>query len=288
MDLQSQVGTFVERLLSTLLSSVLYIECGFCLGRGDFRCSDSYFLCITNGSVSRFCMRACGLYLHAIHRSCPGSAGARATFGPDTLHAGMSESDSSRSASPNPVVSTKRLVLKKDRRVIRKLTTIKTKHWHAPMRKKKPDGYGLMIKRAPPTPITTDDLISFVSQKPGIDKADWNNSSRWWFNKFAKNATKVKPEHLPLGFEPSAPFSSFAAFVRASPRWEDRIQTDGGDTPIALNTDLYSLWDAVDEWTKYRQAATGKTLDNGWCVRGWRACVTRNTCTKIPSYKNTR
>ena len=146
----------------------------------------------------------------------------------------------------------------------RHLTTIKTQRWSYPMRKKVPFVYHSLLVDAPADPITTDDLIEFAAQKPGIDKSTWNNSSRSWFDKFKKQKTEVQPNKLPVGFTANKEFSSFVAWVEANDEWSDKIAIESGKVVINLDTDLYALWDAVHLWTLFRQRQTGTPLDNGW------------------------
>jgi hypothetical protein len=132
------------------------------------------------------------------------------------------------------------------------------------MANKCPVGYYTALESAEGNLITLEDIERFVVEKPGIDRPARSNSSRWWYEKLITNNTVIKSSTIPQGVIVTDKFHFFPQFVRSEPYWNERVVLDGDNLVISMKTDMYTLWDAIDAWTKYRQETTGTRLDNGW------------------------
>ena len=143
----------------------------------------------------------------------------------------------------------------------RSFSTTPTCIWKGPVRPKAPLIYDELLSRAPRVRITVEDLNNFAAEKAGIDKTWWSGSARWWYRKLLENDTvveKIPPDVTVVGDE------TFPHFVSSDSHWKSRVELSNGEVVVCLNTDMYSLWDAVDAWLKHRQRTTGCKLDNGW------------------------
>lgn len=126
-----------------------------------------------------------------------------------------------------------------------------------------PEGYDLLLCTARDDPVTLDDLQQFVAAKPGID----NGQSKTYYEKLLANDTIINKYLKENELEDwMTPLHQFPIWLRMFRRadWHHHVKLDGDHLVIGLNTDMYWLWDAVDQWTKYRQWLSGLSLDNGW------------------------
>ena len=149
----------------------------------------------------------------------------------------------------------------------RNFSTIPTCRWQSPMRFSTPDQYGRMLQNAPDEKIEYENLLQFTKEKPGIDTRCDNAekaSSISYFKKMITLNQLMSEKQIPSGFKPCPMFNFFHNFVRGHPLWKRRVAFEGDVVIVSLKTNLYELWDAADDWLKFRQSQTNTKCDNGW------------------------
>lgn len=122
------------------------------------------------------------------------------------------------------------------------------------MSKKMPQGYLSLLSTSPSTPITYDSLLHFSTvTHPGLDNKH-RSSSRYFKDLLLMSSSPGKQTSTYL-------LPSFPNWVSQTEPWSSLLPLP---LTYSLNTNYYLLWDAVDEWTKWRQSVSGTALDNGW------------------------